>query len=133
MAWENGLRIPAALAAADLSSNQFYCVKKNATDNQFALCTVDGEIVEGILQNKPDAAGDAAEVIYFGVSKGEAGETLTAGDKVGTDSAGKLKIVEHTNTGADVGDYILGYVLEGAGSGELATIMITHIGRVESA
>lgn len=132
MAWENGMRIPAALAAADQSTKQFYLVKKNTTDNQFAVCDTDGEIAQGILQNKPSAAGDAAEIIYFGVSKVSADETLSPGDYFGASADGQAKIVESTNTGADVGDYILGYVLEGAAAGEVATVMINHIGRVES-
>lgn len=116
--------IPGALAAADLSSNQFYCVKKNTTDNQFALCDTDGEVFDGVLQNKPSAAGDAADVMALGVTKLEAGETLAAGDLWGTDASGTGKVIEGTVTGADVGDYVAGRVLEGAASGELATVTV---------
>lgn len=114
--------IPAALAAADLSTKQFYFVKKNTTAGQFALATTDGEIVSGVLQNKPSAAGAAATVCAFGATKIVAGGTLTAGDYVGTDANGKAVKKNHTSTGADVGDFLCGYVIEGAASGELATI-----------
>lgn len=125
MAFEKDLfTIPGALAAADLSSNQFYFVKKNTTNNQYALCDTDGEVIHGVLQNKPSAAGNAAEVRTSGITKITAGEALTAGNHVGTDSAGKAKIIETTNTGADVGDYVIGVVEEGAASGALATITI---------
>lgn len=124
MAFEGAqIRIPAALAAADLSSNQFYFVKKNTTNGQFALAATDGEIVVGVLQDKPSAAGAAACICAWGVTKIEAGGTLTAGDYVGTDSSGRAVKKNHTATGADVGDYICGYVIEGAASGEKATIM----------
>lgn len=128
--------ISGALAAADYntSSKQFYIMKKNTTDNQYALCDTDGEICIGILQNKPSASGNAAEVAVRGISKVVAGETLTAGDLFGTDSSGKAKKVESTNTGADVNDFYLGHVVEGAASDELATVYIgVPQGRVESA
>ena len=126
MAWEDGWRLPGVQAAADLSAKQFFCVVKNTTNKQVALASVDGEVVLGVLQDKPNASGKAAEVITFGVTKVEAGETLAAGDFWGTDSAGKAKIVERTNTGADVGDYVAGQVIVGAASGELATVTIGY-------
>ena len=137
MAWESPLyKLPAAIAAADYrtTSKQYYCVTKNATNNQVALATTDGEIFIGVLQNEP-LSGAAAEVTCIGVTKVVAGETLTAGDYWGTDSSGKAKIVEHTNTGADIGDYIAGVVLEGAAADELATVTIGFpiTGRVEAA
>lgn len=116
------IRIPTALAAADLSAKQFYFVKKNTTAGQYALASVDGEIVAGVLQDNPAAAGRAAEVCAFGMTKVAAGGTLTAGDFVGTDANGKAVKKNHTSTGADVGDFLCGYVIEGAASGELATI-----------
>lgn len=125
MAYEGQcITLPGLTAAADLSTKQFYFVKKNTTDNQVALCSVDGEVVLGVLQNKPAAAGRAATVVVHGVTKVVASETLTAGDKIGTDNAGKAKIVEISATGADVGDYVYGTVIEGCAANELATVFI---------
>jgi hypothetical protein len=124
MAFEAPLfMVPGQVAAADLSAKQYYCVKKNTTDNQVALCSVDGEIFLGVLQNKP-TSGIAASVMAAGVTKVLAAETLTAGDYWGTDNAGKARIVEKTNTGADIGDYAAGVVLQGAGAGELASVTV---------
>lgn len=124
MAYEREIfDIGALTAAADLSAKQYFCVKKNATDNQVALCDADGEVFLGILQDKPDS-GIAAKVRCMGVSKVTAGEALTAGDFWGTDSSGKAKKIEGTVTGADVGDYVMGVVLEGAASGALATVSV---------
>ena len=121
MAWEKDLfTIPGAEAAADLSANLYFCVKKDTTANRFALCDTDGEPFDGVLQNKPDTTGLAASVRAAGVTKLEAGEALAAGDYWGTDSAGKAKKIEDTVTGADVGDYVAGRILVGAASGELA-------------
>lgn len=125
MAWEQDLfTIPGAQAATDLSTKQFYCVKKNSTDYRFALCAVDGEIFDGVLQDKPDTAGDACEVRALGVTKVIAGEALTAGDLWGTDSSGKAKKIEPTQTGADIRDYFAGRVLVGASANEYAVVTI---------
>ena len=125
MAYEQPVwALAGAVAAADLSAKQFFCVKKNATNQQYALCDTDGEVVDGVLQNKPDAAGREATIMALGITKIEAGEALTAGDLWGTDNAGKAKIVEGTNTGGDVGDYVMGRVIQGAASGEIATVTV---------
>jgi len=87
------------------------------------LASVDGEIVFGVLQNDP-TAGQGAEVMASGLTKVVADELLTAGDYVGVSSDAQAKIVETTNTGADVGDYVVGQVVEGAAAGAIATIML---------
>ncbi len=136
MAWELDLfTIPSLDVDADLSAKQFFCVKLTTTNNRAELCDADGEIFFGVLQDKPDAAGKQAIIRSIGVTKVVCGETIAAGDFWGTDSAGKAKKVEHTNTGADIGDFIAGQVLEGADSGELATVTLGFpiTGRVEAA
>ena len=126
--------IPSAQANGDQSSNQFKCMKNNATDLQYILCTADGEYFDGVLYNDPDATGKAIEIVAAGVVRVEAGETLTAGDLWGTDASGLAKIVAATNTGADVGDYVAGRVIVGAAVNELATVSIgIHTFKVESA
>lgn len=123
MAWEIPLfEIGTLTAAADLSAKQYYCVKVTG-NNQINVCSVDGEVVLGVLQDEP-ASGEAANVRCLGVTKVVAGETLTAGDLWGTDASGKAKVVDRTLTGADVGDYVAGIVLEGAAANELATVTI---------
>lgn len=128
MAFENGsVYIVGAEAAADYrtTSKQWYLMKKNSSDKRYALCDTDGEMFMGILQNKPGAAGDAADIMAFGVSKAVAGEVLTPGMLFGTDSSGRAKQVEHTNTGADVGDYYGGHVIVGAAAAnELCTVFM---------
>jgi hypothetical protein len=124
MAFEAPLfMIPGQVAAADLSAKQYYCVKANGTNNQVALCDADGEIFLGVLQNKP-ASGVAASVMAAGVTKVVTAEALTAGDYWGTGSAGTAKKVDKTATGADLGDFAAGQVLQGAGSGEIASVTI---------
>lgn len=120
----NIFTVPGMMADADLSAKQFFCVKMSTTDNKVSLCTTQGETIFGVLQNKPNADGVAAEVMSLGITKVEAGETLTAGDLWGTDANGKAAKIEGTNTGADLADYAAGIVIEGAASGELASVTI---------
>lgn len=125
MARENNIfTIPGLMASADLSANQFHCVKMTSTNNKVGLCDAQGEPFIGVLQNKPSADGDAAEVMALGITKIVAGENLTAGDQWGTDGDGHAVKIEDSNTGADTRDYVAGTVIEGAASGALATVTI---------
>lgn len=124
MAWElPGFCVGSLTASSTLAAKQFYAVKAHTSNNQVALCDTDGEVILGVVQNKP-AAGEAANVMMSGVTKVVAAETLTAGDNWGTDANGTAKKIEGTITGADVGDYSAGKVLQGASAGELATVSI---------
>lgn len=118
------LAVPGLTADGDLSDKQYYCVKMSTTNQEVSLCDTDGEVVLGILQNKPNAAGVPANVASIGVSRIVANESLTAGDFWGTSSTGKATKVEDTNTGADTTDYAAGVVVKGAGSGALATVTV---------
>jgi len=134
MSYEVPLFQPAGLVATavSLATKQFFCVRQSTSDNAVELCDTDGELILGVVQNKP-AANAAANIMMAGVTKVEAAETLTAGDHWGVGAAGSAKKVEATVTGADVGDYVAGVVLEGAAAGELATVTIgVHTYRVEA-
>ena len=126
MAWERrAFTIPGLQANGDMSSDQFKCVVMDtSTDHYVDLCDADGEVILGVLQNKPAAAGDPAEVMALGVTKVVAGETLTRGMFWGTDTNGKAKQVEETATGADTGDYIAGQVIVGGSANEYCTVTI---------
>jgi len=127
------VNIPGALSDSDMSSDQFKLVKKNATANQYTLCDTDGEVFHGVLQNKPAAANRGAEITCFGLTKVKAAEVLVPGNHIGTDASGLAKIVEVSITGADVGDYVGGFVTEGASAANaLATALIGTVSfRVE--
>ena len=128
-------KLPAHIAGADLSAKQYRFVKgDSATDFRVVAVTVDGEFALGVLQNKPNAAGVEAEVMIAGVTKLVAAEAITRYAFVGVDSVGEGKIVEESNTGADIGDWILGLALEDAADGDLFACLIGfHNHRVEAA
>ena len=133
MAFEGILTlVPGARAAADLSTHQYKCVFKNATDLQYALCTTDGQVFDGVLQDDPNAAGVEARVAIAGVTRVIAGEAMAAGDRWGTDSAGLAKIVKSTNTGADTTDFIMGVVLKGGGANSRITVVFGPSFKVET-
>ncbi len=117
MAYEQELKDFSFKASADLSAKQFLFMLVSGVDT----CTVTSaatDTVLGVLQNKP-ASGEAADVRCYGIAKVVAGGTVTAGDRVGTDNAGKAV----TKT-ADA-DKIAGLALSTAASGELVSILLT--------
>jgi hypothetical protein len=76
-----------AKAENDLSAKRFFFVEISGAD-QVDLCDAAADRPFGVLQNKP-VAGRAAQVCYAGVTKlRAAGETITAGNLVSTDTAG---------------------------------------------
>lgn len=118
-----GSTIPGVEASADLSADQFKLVIIDS-NGQAALAGA-GVAVDGVLQNKPSAQGQAATVWGVGsVSKVVAGAAVAAGAAVTPDASG-LAVT------AASGDYILGRALEAAtASGDLIAVWINQPGRV---
>ena len=63
-------------AAADLSAKRWYFVKLSAAET-VNVTTADTDIPIGILQDKPDTAGDSAKVRIEGLSLLKLGGTVT--------------------------------------------------------
>lgn len=98
-------------AAADLSTKQYYYVKLTSTFNRVNVCTAATDIPIGVLQNKPDAAGKAAEVMMVGITKGSANGALSILDLVGPSADSQ---VDAKVPGTDITEYVVGQVLEAA-------------------
>lgn len=73
-------------ASADLSTHQHKFVVVDAS-GQAALAGANVDVV-GVLQNKPAAAGRAAEIMVSGISKVIAGAAVTQGSRVRSDASG---------------------------------------------
>lgn len=88
---QNGFSVSYA-ANADLSAKQYFLVKRHTTEGQCALVSATTDIPIGLLQNKPAAAGRAAEVMILGRSKANvaAATDIAIGDKLGPDANGRL-------------------------------------------
>lgn len=79
-------------AAANLSSKQYYAVEVTAADT-VNVCNAATDVVIGVLQNKPEAAGHAARVRVFGKTQAitdGSSVNIAAGDWLGTNATGKL-------------------------------------------
>jgi hypothetical protein len=96
----------ALTASADYSSTgQYLAMKVHTVDGQFVKCSTAGEQILGILQDAPASAA-VGTIKCFGETTATAGTGgVTGGDKLATDSAGKLVT-------ATAGDFIVGFALE---------------------
>ncbi len=72
-------------ASADLSAEHYRAVIVSATGA--AVAGLDADI-NGVLQNNPDAIGQAANVRSKGVSKARVGGAVVRGARLSTDAAG---------------------------------------------
>lgn len=79
---------PGYLPSADLSAKQFYGVYLNSTPN-WVLCATNGGRCDGVLVNEPDTDIEA-KVMVEGISKVVYGGTVTAGDSLMVNTAGKF-------------------------------------------
>ena len=89
--YQDGFSVSCA-AGADLSTKQFFLVKRHSTEGQVVIVAATTDIPKGILQNAPAAAGRAAEVMVLGLSKAEVEATtdIAIGDKLGPHTDGRL-------------------------------------------
>ena len=98
-------------ANGDISTKQYYFVKPHTVFNRIVVCTGATDIPIGVLQNKPDAAGKAAEVMMIGLTKVSADAALTIGDLIGTSADGQA---DAKTPGTDTTEYVVGRVYEAA-------------------
>lgn len=101
MATQQATQLITLKANADLSTKQYYFVKMTAARTvDIASATTD--VIIGILQNKPTAAGQEAVVAIGGTSKLVAGAAISAGAVVSTTAASKGQTAVATQTIAAV-------------------------------
>lgn len=114
MAFTDNQQVVSLEAGADLSTKQFFFVSVSA-DGQVDP-TGDGAHADGVLQNKPAAAGRAAEVAIGGITRVVCGGVVTRGGPVASDANGEA--VNPTS-----GDVILGTALETGADGAVISIL----------
>ena len=98
-------------ASGDLSTKQYFFMKQDTTFNRVTTCTAATDVPIGVLQNKPDAAGKAAEVMIVGLTKVSADAALTIGNLIGTSADGQA---DAKTVGTDITEYVVGRVYEAA-------------------
>lgn len=128
MTWEAG---------EDLSAKQYHMVELR-TDGKVYLCdavSAAERIPLGILQNNPEE-GQAATVRVDGESYVVAAqsEALSSGKFFGCSAAGTATQIDATSTGADLGAWVFGFIVNGVTgtnpAAAKASVMIRPWGRV---
>lgn len=118
MAYEESLTCISVPANADLSTSQYRFVKLNSSGNIVAATAAGA--ADGVLQNKPNAAGVAGAVAIAGVSQVEASAAITAGDDVAVATGGKAAT-------ATSGDIVVGRAMQSAsGDGSIIAVLIVR-------
>lgn len=97
---------------------QYRFVKVTGANTAGLATTASGEVVVGVLQNKPQEENAAATVAISGVSLVEAGGNVSAGAAVKTNNVGKAV------TGTVGTDTILGVALKGGASGQVIPVLL---------
>jgi hypothetical protein len=116
MAYEIPLGKHSLEAGADLSAKQYFFMAI-ASDRQVDPAGA-GLATVGVLQNKPSAAGQAAELQTLLISKVVAGEAIAIGASVASDAAGKART-------AIAGDVIQGIAMTvAAADGEVLSVLL---------
>lgn len=116
--------IPGLEANADISANQFEAVKATGTTSKFRVSAITGNTDKpiGILQNNPNAAGQAAEVAGPGeVAKARYGGNVNTGDSLSVDADGELVTVTE---GTDTTRYIIATALEDGANQEVRYVLV---------
>lgn len=80
-----GISLP---ASADLSAKQYYFVYVD-TSGRLAVPSSANINLDGVLQDKPSALGQAGDMCVSGVTKLVTGAAVAIGDYVTNDNAGK--------------------------------------------
>lgn len=109
-------------SASPNGGKQYYFVKATGARTAGLATAAANERVLGVLQNKPQYTGEAATVAVDGVSKVEAGGSITAGTgvKVQTTTGKAVQWV----AGTDDADLCVGIALTAGVSGELMSVLI---------
>ena len=117
MAFEEQLKSISREASADLSAKQYHFMVVNSSGLLAAAGA--GVAIDGVLQDKPDAANIAGTLGISGVTKVVAAEAITAGDDIAPDAAGKGVVASTT------GDVVAGKALEDAsGTGFIFAMLL---------
>ena len=111
-------------ANANISANQFEAVKMTGTTSKFRVSAVTGNTDKpiGILQNNPNAAGQAAVVAGPGeVCKARYGAAVNTGDSLSVDTDGELVAVVE---GTDTTRYVIAIALEDGADQEVHYVLV---------
>lgn len=104
-------------ASADLSANQFEPV--DVVAGGAAVAAADGPTIVGVLQNNPDAVGQAAVIQNKGVAQAKVGEAVSRGDRLFPGGAGNGFILTGT-----AGNDVATALEDGSGAGSVIAVLL---------
>ncbi len=107
-------------ASADLSAHQFKFMAVDSS-SQLALQTSSTAANAGVLLDKPDAQGKVGTLAIGGMTKVEAGATVTAGAQGMADGTGR--VIDHTGVNMSAG-----VIIDGGAVGEVVRVLLQPIG-----
>jgi hypothetical protein len=109
--------------ATDLSTAQYHFVKISGADNRAVICTAQGEVALGLLQEPVDGSSTtkAGRVRVLGKSKGRMSGTEARGVAITPAADGEI------DTAAS-GDYVHGYLLESGVDQDIKHVVLTGVG-----
>lgn len=110
-------------AAGDLSAKQYRFLAVD-TNGQVDAVATQGNDPVGVLCNKPDAAGKAAEIAVYGIAKVVAAGAINPGAKVMSNNAGAA--IAATSTNFVAGQYL---GTSAAASGDIIPVLLRSGGR----
>jgi hypothetical protein len=88
--WGTQITIPALTVGGDLSASQYHFVRAASTAGQILTQAASTNLPLGVLQDAPDASGEAAIVAALGITVVVAGTSLISyGDPLGPNSTGE--------------------------------------------
>jgi CBS domain-containing protein len=99
MSTESAVSTVTYAASGTLATKQYFLVKRHTTAGQCVLVSGINDIPIGVLQNAPDAAGKAAEIVALGRTKAQvaAATDINVGDLLGPDANGRLVAIATDN------------------------------------
>ena len=111
--------VPGQPGSAVPNSGKQYTFVKVTGEHQVGLATAAGDVVVGVLQNKPQKPGAAATVAIEGVTNLVAGAAISAGASIVSDATGRGVPKAATPSG---GKSLIALTIA-AGAGELFSAM----------
>jgi hypothetical protein len=115
MAYDLSMVVITLPAHADYTAKQYRFMSVNSSGR--AQTTGDGARADGVLQGKPNAQDQAADVCVAGISKVFSGGSFTAGDLLAADTNGDA-------VAAASGDAVLGVALENGADNQLVSVLL---------
>ncbi len=122
----NDIMLPGAVAYGDMSTRQFHVVRLTGSTIpggfEVGFTTALTHRPVGILTNKPTSSGHGADVVMSGIVKAQYGDTITIGQALTFNIAGRVipALIDTTNAQSKV--YIIGQSLEEGTSGTVHPI-----------